>query len=458
MVSAPVMHVAFACIDQLGHFNPLIPFMKELYDRGHRVTVFMPDKPKYGEQLAQSGLKDVEAIGVPLPPMGQGKKPDPVKMLKAGGLGAIMSGPLFEVITGHYLDIAPPSVFVIDFFTSAATDAADLLGVPSIVCYPNPMGVFNSLPSPAQRGWSQTVVALGANFAEAFGARLILAGRNRERRLRSLLPMKEQDLWPCHTMKRPVICNWGLGYEYASVQSPLLTFVGPTMPTTFPELSGDLAVWFEQQTLPIIYVAFGTMYAFTEANCRNLLEALEKMTGVAVLWSLPAAQQSLLPEAGMKSAVRLEAFVPQYAVLGHHKVVAFVTHCGANSIGDAILTETPMVCCPGMADQPCNAARVLNAGAGLVAKGGAGPGVPIALRAILADLPTYQKKVQKLKQLLLSHGGAKRAADVIETIGIHGYDHMVPYGQRVSWLKLALAFASCSCLVLAQMRRHLQGK
>jgi UDP:flavonoid glycosyltransferase YjiC (YdhE family) len=458
MASVPAMHVAFACVDQLGHFNPLIPFMKELHDRGHRVTVFMSDSPKYAARLAESGLEDVEAIGVPLPSMGHSAKPPLIEMLKAGGPGGLLSSPLFEVITGHYRNFAPPSVFVTDFFTSAANDAADQLGVPVIVCYPNPMGIFNHLPSPAYRSWSQRVVAMGANFAEGLGARLILAGRNHQRSLHSLPPMKEQDVWPCYTMRRPMICTWGLGYEYPSLQSPLLTFVGPTMPTTFQELSGDLAEWFEQQTLPIIYVAFGTMHSFTEGKCRSLLEALKEMTGVAVLWSLPTAQQSMLPEAGSQSAVRLEAFVPQYAVLRHRKVAAFVTHCGANSIGDSILAEKPMVCCPGKADQPCNAARVVSAGAGLLAKDGAGPDVATALRAILADLSTFQKRVQKLKYLLLSHGGAKRAADVIETIGNHGYQHMVPYGQRASWLKVGVALASCACLLLAKMRRRLQQK
>merc|ERR1712032_134507 len=227
---------------------------------------------------------------------------------------------------------------------------------------------------------------------------------------------------------------WGFGFEYPCLHSPLLTYVGPSIPASFAPLTPDLLTWIEDQTCPVVYVAFGTSHEFTETSCRRLLAELEGVSGIAVLWSLPAKQQALIP---LTSSVRLESFVPQYAVLNHQKVSAFVTHCGGNSLCEAILTETPVVCCPGSKDQPSNAARVQSSGAGIIAKNGVA-GVGHALHKIVIDLTAYQERVQKLKRVLLSHGGATRAADVIEATGAVGYQHLVPQGQRVAWCKVIL--------------------
>jgi len=337
-------------------------------------------------------------------------------------------------------------------------DAADHLGVPVIVCFPNPLGLGIPLYAPQQRGLGQKILALVAAFGESVLARLLLAGRNKERRLRSLPPMVEQDLYPCYTMKRPALCTWGLGFEYAALQSPLLTYVGLTEPTAFPDVTGPLAQWLDQQHLPVVYVAFGTNHVFTKDNCQNLFSALEELTDVAILWSLPQSQQALLPVLRHESTVHLEAFVPQYAVLNHPKVVAFVTHCGANSAGEAILSEKPMICCPVMADQPCNAARIASAGAGVFARSSSGVHVTAAVSEVLSNLCGFQEKVRKLKGILISHGGAKRGADVIEIIATHGYDHMVPSGQRTSWSRIGLALL-CGCIAyLAAKRNQLFSK
>jgi len=362
-------------------------------------------------------------------------------VLAAGGPLAICSGNLFGVITDHYANKPLPAVIVADFFTPGAVDAGDQLGVPVIICHPNPLGLGVHLLPPSQRTGSQLVLSFFASFAEALGARFFLLLRNRQRKLCHLPPMIEQDVWPTLTMKRPMLVTWGLGYEYAAVQSPLLSFVGPSL----------VADWFEKQSQPILYVAFGTMKKFTQTECSLLFGILERLDDVAVLWSLPAAQQSLL-DSTASSVVRFEAFVPQQAVLAHPKVLAFVTHCGANSVSEAILNETPMICCPGMADQKPNAARIVSSGVGVLAQGGAGPGVACALRKIQGDREGFQSRLKKLKKILLSHGGAKRAADIIESIGAVGYDHMVPSNQRRSWLKVSLAVFAC--LLLCGSRRR----
>eukprot|EP00927_Polykrikos_kofoidii_P016940 TRINITY_DN17698_c0_g2_i1.p1 TRINITY_DN17698_c0_g2~~TRINITY_DN17698_c0_g2_i1.p1 ORF type:complete len:458 (+),score=54.86 TRINITY_DN17698_c0_g2_i1:79-1452(+) len=433
-------HLAFACVKMWGHLMPMVPYMQELSNRGHHVTLFCSDDPKWVEKLRALGLGGIEVVKVALPDQEQVRSNVKLmSMINQGGPMALVSLPLFDAITSHYghgRSTTPlPTALVVDFFTTAAMDAGDMLGIPVIISYPNPLGISPvqslRLVAPQLRGVSQKILAKICVPLEGLFARTILALRNRERKHRGLKPMVEQDIYPCDTMKRPMLGMWGFGFEYPFLHSPLLTYVGPSIPASYAPLTGDLAAWVEQQACPIVYVAFGTEHNFTEKDCRRLLSELEALSGVAVLWSLPATQRSMITPI----RVRVESFVPQLAVLNHAKVSCFVSHCGGNSVSEAILNETPVVCCPGLRDQPSNAARIQSARVGIIAKGGVA-GVGHAVRTILAELAGYQEKVRKLKHVLRSHGGGKRGADVIEAIGAVGYDHLVPHGQRMSLFRM----------------------
>lgn len=445
MATDPTMHIAFASVEQLGHFMPLVPFIREALDRGHRVTLFLANTPKYAAKIQEFGLQSAELVPVALFSGGKAKMREIglSTVLSKGGPLAVESEGLFEAITGRYNATDSrhtlPSVIVVDFFSTAAKDAGDALAVPVVNIYPNPIGVFVGLVHPSLRGPGQHLKALIARFWEAVLARILLALRNRERSFRNLPPMIEQDIWPCDTMKRPTISTWDLGYEYPFLQSPLLSFVGLSEPRSFPKVSGDLSTWLENQTCPIVYVAFGTMHIFTSTSSNILFDELSQLKDVAVLWSLPADQQALI--AGSAPNIRFETFVPQYAVLSHPKVSMFVSHCGGNSVAESILAEKPLVCCPMGADQPANAARIESAGIGVLAPRGIA-GVGHAVINILNGAAAYDKNIRNVKKMLLKSGGAKRGVDIIETVGACGYDHTVPSGQRVSLLKLSMCLIS----------------
>jgi UDP:flavonoid glycosyltransferase YjiC (YdhE family) len=53
----------------------------------------------------------------------------------------------------------------------------------------------------------------------------------------------------------------------------------------------------------------------------------------------------------VENHVRIEDFVPQAQILAHPKVRVFMSHCGQNSIQEAIWTETPVLALPFMGDQ-----------------------------------------------------------------------------------------------------------
>jgi UDP:flavonoid glycosyltransferase YjiC (YdhE family) len=336
-----------------------------------------------------------------------------------------------------YSDERPrPAAFVVDFFTTAARDAADFLNVPAVVVFPNPLSML-SLRDPSQRGWAERLKAVGGNAAEAVLARVLCLLRNRERSARGLARLPEQDIYPALESTRPFVVTTGFGYEYPHSASPLVHFVGPCAPPRYPPLSAELSAWIDAQSLPLLYIAFGSEHTFTPTSIAPLLSAVDALLNkhCAVLWSLAQAQHALLPaELTCRQGLRVDSWLPQFAVLHHPSTAAFVSHCGANSTSEALLAAVPIVCCPGYADQPANAARIVSAGVGVrPSGGGVGPGLLEAVITVLGDA-TYRERSVTLRERLLSQGGAARAADAIEVISTVGCDHLQPRRKRASWL------------------------
>lgn len=213
---------AFACVDMMGHLNPMLPLMHELIQRGHHVTCFLHDDVKYRKHLDAFGLSAVRLLSVPLPnfmkPRPDFPLPGKWAMLSGGGPLAFNSAPLFDLIVRSYDGVRRPVAFIVDFFTTAALDAADTLGVPALVVFPNPLSLV-SLSAPWQRGLGQQLKAVGANLGEAILARALHLLRSRERSRRNLPALTEQDVYPSQESTRPFIVTTGFGFEYPFAHS-----------------------------------------------------------------------------------------------------------------------------------------------------------------------------------------------------------------------------------------------
>lgn len=300
--------------------------------------------------FSKFGVDGVNIVPVALPEgmvfTKQAMRNDYLHFFREGGPLAFKSAPLYSAIIEYYTkNQRKPCCITTDFFTTAANDAGDFLNIPVVTVFPNPIGM-TSLPKPGKDRASVSwyLHEMTCRLAEAVGARLMVTMRNCERALRGLPSLVEQDIWPSEYMTRMTIATTGYGFEYACVQqSPLLHLVGPSAPTSYPELPRNLEAslgdWMDSQQV-IIYVAFGTMFSFTEASCQHMYSQLndllptnssnqcsESAQQISVLWSLPASQQMLLHENGadVNDRIRIESFVPQYAVLAHSGVKVFVS-------------------------------------------------------------------------------------------------------------------------------------
>ena len=104
------------------------------------------------------------------------------------------------------------------------------------------------------------------------------------------------------------------------------------------------------------------------ALVQRVLDAVAPLSVRALLTAGPAIDPETLR---MPANARAVSFVPHRAVFPHASLV--VTHAGWQTVNAALADGVPLVCIPDGRDQPDNAARVVEAGAGLRVKKSAPP-------------------------------------------------------------------------------------
>ncbi|KAJ4962606.1 hypothetical protein NE237_022545 [Protea cynaroides] len=133
--------------------------------------------------------------------------------------------------------------------------------------------------------------------------------------------------------------------------------------------------WLEAQpTHSVVFLSFGSRGVFSAAQVREIAIGLEN-SGQRFLWVVrqPVSEdnnyhrsqkhkdpdlEALLPE-GFLDRTKERGFVvkswaPQVEVLNHESVGGFVTHCGWNSVLEAVCAGVPMVAWPLYAEQRMN--------------------------------------------------------------------------------------------------------
>ncbi|RVW94545.1 UDP-glycosyltransferase 88B1 [Vitis vinifera] len=91
----------------------------------------------------------------------------------------------------------------------------------------------------------------------------------------------------------------------------------------------------------VVFLCFGSLGVFSEAQLKEIAVGLEK-SGQRFLW------------VNQGQGLVVKSWAPQVAVLNHGSVGGFVTHCGWNSVLEAVSSGVPMVAWPLYAEQRFN--------------------------------------------------------------------------------------------------------
>jgi UDP:flavonoid glycosyltransferase YjiC (YdhE family) len=216
-------------------------------------------------------------------------------------------------------------------------------------------------------------------------------------------------------------------------RSPYLSTFPPTLdegvqPDThrFHDPAWDVAPgklpdwWPGREEQPLVYVTFGSVAGQFPQALAVYEVALRAVGDLPVRVLLTVGNDldlDALPPA--PDNVQIERWVPQQDVLGHAAMA--VVHGGSGSTLGAIAAGVPLVIVPLFADQPENARRVAEVGAGLAVEPdredpGATKG-PLreAIAAVLAD-PSYRDSVRALAEELRAQPPVDDAVPLLERL------------------------------------------
>ncbi|XP_034925654.1 UDP-glycosyltransferase 88B1 [Populus alba] len=155
--------------------------------------------------------------------------------------------------------------------------------------------------------------------------------------------------------------------------APPLFCVGPLLTTSESKIEHECLTWLDSQpTRSVLFLCFGSMGVFSSRQLRETAIGLEK-SGVRFLWVVrpPLADSQtqagksnepclelLLPEGFLERTkdrgFLVNSWAPQGEILNHGSVGGFVTHCGWNSLLEALCAGVPMVAWPLYAEQRMN--------------------------------------------------------------------------------------------------------
>ncbi|XXG82138.1 hypothetical protein AAC387_Pa10g0148 [Persea americana] len=156
--------------------------------------------------------------------------------------------------------------------------------------------------------------------------------------------------------------------------TPPIYCVGPLIAMEKGEGGRECLQWLgSQPSTSVMFLCFGSMGLHSAAQLREIAVGLE-MSGQRFLWvvrSPPSEDptkrfqrppepdlEALLPDGFLERTkgrgLVVKSWAPQMAVLSHDSVGGFVTHCGWNSVLEALTTGVPMLAWPLYAEQWLN--------------------------------------------------------------------------------------------------------
>lgn len=356
--------VAITHIGLTGHVARAVRLGATLVRQGHEVHAWAPPGHR----------ADVERTGARFHP----SDPVPARSIRGGEAG--FAAQLAEATEHHAGELieqilaCDAELVVYDYLAPWGRLAADFLGLPSIASWP---------------------VVPGLERAGAAGD--ATAPRGPRRPLIAAFPPGWEDSVARAAASRDTITRrWGIDLG-PSGQPP----VGPddwAVSFTVPELLGSPrgpSRWryvgplldpppaspARPRERPLVYVSLGTFFTFVADVYAAVLGALggEDLDVVLSTGRGWVAPEDLGPLPGN---IVVHEFVDARQVLAEADVM--VSHCGINSVHEALLGGVPLVCLPQAVDQFGWAERIERFGAGRAPEQTA-PGIRAAVRALLDD-------------------------------------------------------------------------
>ncbi|TCC00428.1 UDP glycosyltransferase [Micromonospora zingiberis] len=372
-----------------SHIYPSLSLIRELVDRGHRVT-YVVGQPLTG-LVAPTGAEPIAHPSI-LPQGDTAWPEDPATAMRVFLDEAIAVLPR---LTAHY-DADRPDLVLYDIGGLAGPLLGARYGVPAVQLSPTMVAWTGYEQDMADFFTALAASPTGRDYYATFDAWLAANGIHEDARTFVTFPKQVLSLIP--RVMQP----------YADRVPDAVRFVGPcldpdrlTEPGWAPPTDGR----------PVLLVSFGTAYNDQLPVYRACLDGIADSPWQVVLAigdKVDPADLGPLP-----GNVEVHRRVPQLVVLAH--AAAFVTHAGMGGCTEALWFGVPTVAIPQAVDQFGNAQQLVEAGVGrlLPAEEVSAETLRAAVDAV-ADDALVRGRLTEIRSEVRANGGTGRAADAVE--------------------------------------------
>ncbi|WP_282797407.1 macrolide family glycosyltransferase [Streptomyces sp. CC224B] len=374
-------HVAVFNVPMHGHVIPTLAVVRELVDRGHRVSYAVT--AEFADGVRAAGATPVL---YDVPPAEEA----PEDMAKGVTLAVGVNVTALPQLEEAFADDVP-DVVLADVYAWAGPLLAARWKVPAIqlapthIPYEGAVQEFFGLADIAQiPGFSELAGAL-AHYGVPGGVHSL-----------TLAPPRTVAFFPRSFQRRPETVRAGEAH-----------WVGPAL----SERSFQGHWRRPQNDKPVVYVSLGSQFNRRPEFYRACVEAFHGQ-GWHVVMSV-GAEVAAAGLAKAEDGFEVHASVPQLDVLS--SASAFVTHGGMGSLMEAFSLGVPVVVVPQMAEQKVNAGQVAELGVGrhLPRDQATAETLRNAVQTVMDD-PQIATAVTRLRQDITAAGGAAAAADIVE--------------------------------------------
>ena len=179
-------------------------------------------------------------------------------------------------------------------------------------------------------------------------------------------------------------------------------------------IQGDLKVFVEKQTNPIVLVSMGTYIDLTWLQWHMLLFDVLEKSNLSIILKVNKETQSKLPSFSEKFYT--SSWIPQRDLLASGKINLFISHCGNNGKIETIYYNVPVLCLPVFAEQALNGESVKYRGFGemILPNSMTGENLEKVINKMIEENSKYRDQM-------------KEAVDIFVTEPASGKDKMLYY-------------------------------
>ncbi|MFE9246389.1 macrolide family glycosyltransferase [Nocardiopsis sp. NPDC006938] len=381
-------HIAMVGVPAVSHVLPSLEIIRELVDRGHRVTYANDPVDGVGELIASTGAELVR-FTTTLPTGDEEWPEDPVE-----GMDTFLDDAtnVLPVLRDSY-EHDRPDLFLYDIGGYAARVLGVNWGIPAVQLSPTHVAWADHADTVME--WLRSRPGAAEYFArfDAWLAENGVTGLDHasfpgepERAL-AMIPREMQP--------------------FADTVSDAVTFVGPCLGAR-----ADQGVWRRPADAErVLLVSMGSAMTRLPEFYRECVRAFGDLPGWHVVLQIGRfVDPSELGD--LPGNIETHPWVPQLDVL--RQADAFVTHAGMGGSSEGLYTATPMIAVPQATDGFDNADRIQAAGAGR--RIDMADATAEVLRSTLLELTRDPRVAASLAAISarLQGGGAAYAADLIE--------------------------------------------